>query len=123
MEINMTRTVVIVTPCPSHPTIAGNRTRIYEIGKKLREHGFRIVFIHYVLEQVDALAHTMMKAYWDDYHVVQVPDNQRNIEQIELDGFVSLELRSLVAQICKTTKPYLVIVNYVWMAGALDAAP
>jgi hypothetical protein len=119
----MNKTAVIITPCPSHPTTAGNRSRVFEVGRRLREYGFRIIFVHYNLEQVNESAHESMKGYWDEYHSIIVPQDRRRIELIEPESFASHELRAFVARVCKSANPSLVVVNYVWMAGVLDAIP
>jgi polysaccharide biosynthesis protein PslH len=55
--------VLMISPTPSHPQDAGNRTRIFRLADELRSLGCDLFLLYYAMEDADYEA---MREYWGD---------------------------------------------------------
>jgi len=60
------RSILVISPIPTHPANAGNRARLYSLLKHIKEAGFKISFFY--LDQGHKVQHRAMAEAWDEYH-------------------------------------------------------
>lgn len=65
----MTNNILIISPVPTHPCLAGNRARILHLGAALKDRGYNVSFAHIGFEMGDESA---MKTFWgeDNYNFI-----------------------------------------------------
>ncbi|MCJ2043561.1 glycosyltransferase [Methylobacterium sp. J-078] len=119
----MSKSLVIVTPSPSHPTTAGNRARVLEIGRRFREKGYTIVFICLNLENCSASSIEEMRSYWDYFQLVNAPSEPLDYAEIDDGKLITKDMIDAVSEACAKFKPSVVLVNYVWMSAVFEAVP
>ncbi|RMF25249.1 MAG: hypothetical protein D6756_05835, partial [Cyanobacteria bacterium J083] len=138
----MSKKILLISPVPSHPQNAGNRSRIYNLALNLRELGHEVHFLYITQEDGNLEA---MRSFWQDkfYHFSYTPpptrDKQRPkridrkiIRKINallgsdplftysLDDWYDNNLNYFVSKICKNINFDIVVVTYVFWSKILD---
>ena len=116
---------LVISPYPSHPTIAGNRQRTVKLCEKLRTEGYKIHYLWFALDYGGFIEPQHMKAmqnYWDLVHVVNV-DSRKNyslIDQESLSGerFWDDSIRFAIDWLCLQYDYKICLVNYVFYTKA-----
>jgi glycosyltransferase involved in cell wall biosynthesis len=62
--------VLVFTPTPTHPTIQGNRQRVFDICRAMQSMGAEITLLYYAIDGLDAKAAQRMKDAWGNLEVV-----------------------------------------------------
>ena len=123
--------ILVVTPTPTHPQDHGNRKRIFEICRELKQQGAYIHLVHYASE--DDWRHArprhnerQMRETWDAYDMV-APSRPLHIGAVGrdhlIDEWADPALSAFVAWICRIDHFDAVLVNYTWLSFCLEAVP
>ena len=123
--------VLVVSPTPTHPQDHGNRKRVYQICRSLKDQGAYIHFAHYASEHDwrhgrPAAAERQMRETWDAYdliapsRVVHSPPAERDHT---IDEWQDANVTAFVTWITHVQHFDVVIVNYTWLSFCLDAVP
>lgn len=122
------RTVLVVSPTPTHPQDYGNRKRVYQICKMLQEAGARIHFVHFAWEgewigRVAQQHQQVMARQWDGYYFVPPtiqPHANAKGEHHEIDEWWDPHLETTVRWLGEALRPDVLFVNYTWLSKACD---
>ncbi len=75
------KTILVISPIPTHPQIAGNRSRIFRLLMSLKEMGHTVHFL-YVNTEPDKADEKQMAACWGDhFHFVQYRYPKRSLKR------------------------------------------
>lgn len=130
--------ILLVSPVPTHPPTAGNRTRLLGLARDLRGLGHEVHLLHVLDVAGDEAA---MRSFFDGrLHVVPNPrDEGRNPWHLRLldrvapgralapgfrllvdvDDLLSPELEREVARLARALEPDVVVVAYAFYSGLL----
>jgi len=125
--------VLIISPVPTHPSTAGNRTRILRLAEAIAALGYPVEFAHVEREQGDAAA---MQAWWGSaYHpiaynaanraqrsvIARVTQKVRNIFNLGLtiDAWYDEGIEHELGKILARKQFGTVIVEYVFLSKIL----
>ena len=138
--------ILMVSPTPTHPQDAGNRTRIFHLAEQLRNLGGNLYFVYYEMEEADLKG---MQKYWGE-RILIFPSKKRvlngfttlnsllsklhewlrgiGIEQPDLDGRVRgvddwcpPSLEKMVRRLHSKEKFEMVWVEYVFLSKILNS--
>lgn len=130
----MNKNILIVSPVPTHPPIAGNRARILHLGTSIRDMGHNVYFAHIGFEQGDDNA---MKQYWgeDAFYSIpyqkpsgRCPHRLKKIKHLfdsealykySIDEWYDYSVNNYLINISELIKIDIVIVEYVFFSRAL----
>lgn len=129
--------VLVVSPAPTHPTRAGNRSCILSYVELLQRLGHEVEFLYIHLpwaHQDEGIEE--LKAFWKDRlhvfresvldRVVQIIHHRlvfRLLGRYTLDALQPFGLPATVGRLARERKVDAVIVNYWHLSGAFEALP
>jgi len=121
------KTVLIVSPCPTHPTTAGNRRRVFEVCKKFQSSGFYVHFLWFGID-FGGMIHPndmqQMRDEWDLVHVVNAETalNVGAIDQssLDVDRFWSDQIHYAIDWLQRQFDYDVLWVNYVFYSKAFE---
>ncbi len=119
--------ILVVSPTPSHPQDAGNRTRIHAVLSALKEAGHTIHLCLLARENPSPAGIAAMRDAWDE--VVLVPhdralENQSLGALNALDDWILPETEAAFAALAAREPGFdLVLVNYVFLSRAFEHFP
>jgi hypothetical protein len=116
---------LVISPTPSHPTNAGNRSRILAFARALQARGHTIHFMYYAREGLDPAGSVAMSQTWDALTVVHSkyrpaappPRGYR------IDDWIAPELSIAALELMRAQHVDAVMVNYVMFSRCLMLAP
>jgi len=118
---------LIVSPIPSHPQFQGNSARIHRMGRCLQALGYRVHFLYYPLEGLDPQQREDMSADWDYFYSLpcDLPTGGQMSQEDHygIDDWYDPRVGDLAAELHRRWNYRLVLVNYVWFSGVLEALP
>lgn len=123
----MTKHCLIASPIPSHPQFQGNSARIFRFGRCLQALGYQVHFLYYPLEGLTPAQRNDMSACWDYFY--SLPCDLPSGGEMSKDGYYGIDdwydprAGELAAKLHKRWQYDLVLVNYVWFSGLLEALP
>ena len=124
--------VLVLSPTPTWPHDFGNRKRVYETCKGLKERGHRITFVHYASENdwrkaFQHEAHARMEADWDCVHHIApsrpLHSTPANGDDHEPDEWWDWAIENQLRWLFERQRFDLFIVTYTWLSKALTFAP
>jgi hypothetical protein len=118
--------VLIVSPIPSHPVDQGNSARIHSIGSALQSLGHVVHFFYYAMEGLSDASRAQMAAAWEYLHTMpaSVDTTSRSLGDFYgLDDWYDARVGEAVRNLHKQFGFDVVLANYVWFSGVLDALP
>lgn len=141
----MSQKILLISPIPSHPQSAGNRARIFNLLKALRDMGNEVHFVHIQYRSGDDSA---MRGAWGSYYYpipYQEPETahkrfSKRIDQrisrrlkawlgddprfnYQVDDLYDISIDSILYQLGQQIYPDVVIVEYVFFSKALECFP
>jgi len=122
----MTRSILVVSPIPSHPQFQGNSARIYRLNRLFQLAGFKVHFLYFGLEGLNSDYERAMREAWDAFYFVQPsgPAPPPTLgDEYAVDDWFDDRLGKKVYDICRHHNFDVVLVNYVWMSKALQSVP
>ncbi|MFK7752089.1 MAG: glycosyltransferase [Sedimentitalea sp.] len=125
------RTVLVVSPTPTHPQDYGNRKRIFRICQMLRERGAKIHFIHYVSEAewrtaLPVADQADMMAAWDGYYPVPPSHDLHGAATAKhhtIDEWWDPKIDEMIRWLTSKHSFDAVLVNYTWLSKAFEFVP
>lgn len=135
------RRLLMISPVPSHPTLAGNSARILHLCRALGELGFETHFAHVEFQQGDEAA---MRVHWGNrFHPipwrspfrkhrvgpVPIPDRWRSIflklgwAHMGVDHHLSPATLDVLKAAAARIQPSVVLAHYVFCSALLACAP
>lgn len=115
--------ILIITPTFTNPPTQGNSARILYFGRELKERGFKVEVLYYIIDHFNDAIKEQMSTEWSALHLVSAqPHKQQSFPACwGLDDWCPNVLIDAVGNLCKKTKYAAVVVNYVWMSACLEA--
>lgn len=128
----------MISPIPSHPQIAGNRARIYNLAQSIKELGHDFYFAHVELESGDRNA---MKKFWGDDSCFFIPHTRPNkplfrikrklkslirkgpIHTYAIDAWYDNSIDGHLKKLYQRIRFDIVVVEYVFFSKALKCFP
>jgi glycosyltransferase involved in cell wall biosynthesis len=116
------RSVLVVSPIPSHPAMQGNAARIQAVAVQLRARGIVPDFFYYGMEGLSPDQAEEMKRFWNRFIFMKsLPLPQSSMARTwGLDDWCAEALCQQVKSVCERHAYDAVIVNYVWMSKLLE---
>ena len=123
--------VLVLSPTPTHPQDFGNRKRIFEVCRTLRDAGAEITFIHYPAEtewrQANPWsAERAMVAAWTQYYTVPASRDLHTAPKgthHEIDEWWDDAIGVFLRWLFSVQTFDVFIVNYAWLSKAFEFAP
>ena len=118
--------VLVVSPISSHPQFQGNSQRIFRLCRMLQVLGYKVHFLYYTLEGLDATQRVQMENCWDFFHSVPCRPLNRGMSMgshFGLDDWYDPQVGDVAAALHRRWNYQAVIVNYVWFSGVLESLP
>jgi hypothetical protein len=118
--------VLIVSPIPSHPVDQGNSARIHSIGSALQSLGHVVHFFYYAMEGLGDARRAEMQASWEYLHTMpaSVDTTRKSLgEYFGLDDWYDPRAGEAVRKLHEQFGFDIVVANYVWFSGVLEALP
>lgn len=122
----MSKTVLIVSPIPSHPQFQGNSARIYRLSRMFQLCGYQVHFLYFGMEGLGDKQRRDMENQWDYFHFVQPqgPAAEPSFgDYFDIDDWYDDRVSDYVDKLCETWSFDVCVVNYVWFSKVLDAIP
>ncbi len=125
------RHALVLSPTPTHPLDAGNRKRIYEVCRTLRDRGSKITFLHYPAEDDWRGAFPLednraMQSQWDAYFVSPVSrslhEHSRAADHT-IDEWWDPAIGDMLRWLFRGCLFDTFIVNYAWLSKAFEFCP
>jgi hypothetical protein len=131
----MIKKILVISPVCSHPTIQGNRTRIYRLLLNLKQMGHEVYFLYVNTEPVDE---KLMQEFWSDKFYVapyQTPHRtliKRIFRKLKsffvkesafiylIDDWYDNSLNIFIISLSRKINFDVVIVEYVFFSKALE---
>jgi hypothetical protein len=119
----------MLSPVASHPADQGNAARLRAVATALAARGVTCEFLYHTLEGMTAAQEAAMRGWWPAFHVnhAERRPEPRFPGTWGLDDWCPESLVKRVAALHRERRYCAVLVNYVWMTGALagleDPAP
>ncbi len=116
--------LLILSPIASHPADQGNAARIQALGAALMARGIRCEFLHLATEGIAPSQQAAMAGFWHALHEVPPPvTGEPSLPGIwGLDDWCPPDLAGRLAALQRARRYDAVLVNYVWLSGALEGA-
>ncbi len=134
---SVSKKVLVISPVPSHPQNAGNRSRIYNLLMNLQKLGHDVYFLY--IHQEIADEYLMRKTWGDNFYSVPYTDcwqkkrslAARIIRKLRcfltnypkypgaVDDWYDNSVNQLLVELQRKIKPDVVIVEYVFFSKAL----
>ncbi len=112
--------ILVFSPTPIYPRDAGNRLRAGWIIDKLREFGYRVIFIYFGQEGITPLKAKKISEMVDRFEYVHYDWNKRRkINEDEtwlIDDWYQEDIDNVLIEIKNTERIDLVFCNYVWQS-------
>ncbi|MFD3282697.1 glycosyltransferase [Alteromonas macleodii] len=122
----MSKTVLIVSPIPSHPQFQGNSARIYRLNRMFQLCGYQVHFLYFGMEGLSENQQRDMENQWDYFHFVQPqgPAAEPSFgDYFDIDDWYDNRVSDYVDKLCETWSFDVCVVNYVWFSKVLDVLP
>lgn len=126
------RRVLVLTPTPTHPVDFGNRKRVHEICRRLKELGSEVHLLHYASEAdwrrgFPVEQQRQMAVAWDSFSTVYPtrpihPPPQDGSDH-EMDEWWDPAIGDALTWLFSRYAFEAFIVNYTWLSKALQFAP
>ena len=125
------RKVLVLSPTPTHPLDFGNRRRVYQICRRIKDRGAEIHFLHYPAEadwrtRLPDTEQRAMQEEWDGYYVVPVTRPLHSDPQDfnhTIDEWWDPAIGDSLNWLFGVNNFDVFIVNYIWLSKALEFAP
>lgn len=128
--------ILLISPIPTHPQIAGNRTRIQRLLSSVREMGHEVHFLCVNTEPWKADEEAMMRWWGEHFHLVKYRHPPRTLKRYARrlrflfePGFLEIlpvdyryddALDTILAELTRTVTFDVVIVEYIFWSKALE---
>ena len=116
--------LLIISPIASHPADQGNAARIQGLGAALMAAGIACEFLHFATEGETPAQARAMAGFWHAFH--HLPAAAPPIPSLPgawgLDDWCPAALPETVARLQAARRYDAVLVHYVWLSRALEAA-
>ena len=122
----MSKTVLIVSPIPSHPQFQGNSARIYRLNRMFQLCGYQVHFLYFGMEGLNDTQRRDMENQWDYFHFVQPQGPAADPsfgDYFDIDDWYDDRVSDYVDKLCETWSFDVCVVNYVWFSKVLDVIP
>jgi glycosyltransferase involved in cell wall biosynthesis len=125
------RKVLVLSPTPTHPLDFGNRRRVYQICRGIKDRGAEIHFLHYPAEdgwrsRLPETEQRAMQQEWDGYYVAPVTrplhDDPKEFNHT-IDEWWDPAIGNTLAWLFAVNNFDVFIVNYIWLSKAFEFAP
>lgn len=116
--------VLLVAPTYTHPADQGNSARIQAMGRHLQRRGIAVDLLYFMLDGSTEAGLRQMRATWNAVHTLPAEAFARQSYATcwGLDDWCPPSVPETVAKLQAQTGYDAVIVNYVWLSGALAGA-
>jgi len=118
---------LLISPAPTHPPDQGNRSRILQLGRALKQRGLQVHFLWYAWERGGATSQADMQAMaqeWHLFHAVPIKpagDAYRKPSgQFGIDDLWDDKIEDSIHWLHNNFSYDLVVANYVFMSRALQ---
>lgn len=115
-----------LSPTPSHPQNAGNRSRIFSLAKFFQNQGHRITFVYFAQEGNDPQSIAGMKAEWDDFYLIPVSGGERQKSQGDLwgvDDWYEETITEHIVNLLRQKSFDIVFCEYIFQSKVLELFP
>lgn len=126
--------ILVISPIPTHPVIAGNRARVLELASNIRKLGYDLIFLHVELDAGDTKA---MREYWGECYIrckyIKPRNSCNNIlrriykklgihaaYKYSLDEWYDNSTDSFISELHNKYRFNAVISEYVYMSRSLN---
>ncbi|GAA0856844.1 glycosyltransferase [Aliiglaciecola litoralis] len=118
------RSILVISPIPSHPQFQGNSARIYRLTRMYQLAGYQVHFVYFGMEGMDEQQQRNMSSCWDHFYFVQPvgPAAEPSYgEYFDIDDWYDKRVSELVETLCDTYQFDICLTNYVWFSKVLDS--
>lgn len=118
--------VLVFTPTPTHPTIQGNRQRVFDICRAMQSMGADITLLYYAIDGLDADGAQRMRDTWGSLEVVFprgfVPQYSL-VRYPAIDDWFDNAIGNCALHLSAERRFDLCVVNYAWYSKIFSALP
>lgn len=118
--------VLVFTPTPTHPTIQGNRQRVFDICRAMQSMGADITLLYYAIDGLDANAAQRMKDMWGSLEVVFprgfVPQHSL-VRYPAIDDWFDNAISASALRLSTERRFDVCVTNYAWYSKIFASLP
>lgn len=126
MSVGPPISVLVLAPTPTHPTIQGNRQRIFDMCRAMQTMGAELTLLVYAVDGIDPAGARRMKEAWSNLSVVfphGVPPRQTLVRYPAIDDWYDVEIGRAASRLTAEKRFDVCFVNYAWYSKIFDSIP
>jgi polysaccharide biosynthesis protein PslH len=118
--------VLVFSPTPTHPTIQGNRQRVFDMCRAMQSVGAHVTLLYYATEGASPSSARQMRDTWDELQIVFPRGfvNRRGfVRHHAIDDWYDDSIDIAVHALCAQKKFDLCVCNYAWYSRIFKLLP
>lgn len=118
--------VLVFTPTPTHPTIQGNRQRVFDMCRAMQSLGAHITLLYYATEGVGPAAARQMRETWGNLEILfprGFVHRRGFVRYHAIDDWYDDTIDAALDRLCGERKFDVCVVNYAWYSRVLERLP